>query len=61
MRSRTVTSFSDEFQPLFRHSLFFEDEQADRSTWQSFKQIKKGHGRLERRQILEPLNPTPRQ
>jgi len=31
--------------------LFFEDEQADRSTWQSFEQIEKGHGRLERRQI----------
>jgi predicted transposase YbfD/YdcC len=31
--------------------LFFEDEQADRGTWQSFEQIEKGHGRLERRQI----------
>ncbi len=31
--------------------LFFEDEQADRRTWQSFEQIEKGHGRLERRQI----------
>jgi hypothetical protein len=32
--------------------LFFEDEQADRRTWQSFEQIEKGHGRLERRQII---------
>jgi predicted transposase YbfD/YdcC len=31
--------------------LFFEDTQADRGTWQSFEQIEKGHGRLERRQI----------
>jgi hypothetical protein len=31
--------------------LFFEDEQADRRTWQSFEQIEKGHGRLEWRQI----------
>src|SRR5260370_16947771 len=31
--------------------LFFEDEQADRRTWQCFEQIEKGHGRLERRQI----------
>ena len=31
--------------------LFFEDPQADRGTWQSFAQIGKGHGRLERRQI----------
>ena len=31
--------------------LFFEDEQADRGTWQSFEQIEKGHGRLQRRQI----------
>ncbi len=31
--------------------LFFEDEQADRRIWQSFEQIEKGHGRLERRQI----------
>src|SRR3989475_3519649 len=31
--------------------LFFEDEQADRRTWQSDEQIEKGHGRLERRQI----------
>ncbi len=25
--------------------LFFEDPQADRSTWHSFEQIEKGHGR----------------
>jgi predicted transposase YbfD/YdcC len=31
--------------------LFFEDKQADRGTWQSYAQIEKGHGRLERRQI----------
>ncbi len=31
--------------------LFFEDPEADRRTWQSFEQIEKGHGRLERRQI----------
>lgn len=29
--------------------LFFEDPQADRSTWRSFTQIEKGHGCLERR------------
>lgn len=32
--------------------LFFEDEQADRHTWRSYVQIEKGHGRLERRQII---------
>lgn len=32
--------------------LFFEDPEADRRTWQSFEQVEKGHGRLERRQIL---------
>lgn len=32
--------------------LFFEDEQADRHTWRSYIQIEKGHGRLERRQII---------
>jgi hypothetical protein len=32
--------------------LFFEDEQADRHTWRSSVQIEKGHGRLERRQII---------
>ena len=31
--------------------LFFEDPQADRRTWQSFEQLEKGHGRLERRHI----------
>jgi predicted transposase YbfD/YdcC len=31
--------------------LFFEDEQADRSTWQWFEQVEKGHGRVERRRI----------
>jgi predicted transposase YbfD/YdcC len=31
--------------------LFFEDEQADRRTWQSFAKSEKGHGRLERRHI----------
>jgi len=31
--------------------LFFEDPQADRRTWQSYEQVEKGHGRLERRQI----------
>lgn len=39
--------------PLTRADLelFFEDPEADRSTWQSFEQIEKGHGRLERRHI----------
>ncbi len=32
--------------------LFFEDPEADRSTWQSFERVEKGHGRLERRQII---------
>ncbi len=32
--------------------LFFEDPQADRQTWQSYEQVEKGHGRLERRHIL---------
>ncbi len=32
--------------------LFFEDPQADRRTWQSYAQVEKGHGRLERRHIL---------
>ncbi len=32
--------------------LFFEDPEADRRTWQSYAQIEKGHGRLERRQII---------
>jgi predicted transposase YbfD/YdcC len=39
--------------PLTRADLelFFEDPQADRSTWQSYAQVEKGHGRLERRSI----------
>jgi hypothetical protein len=32
--------------------LFFEDPQADQSTWQSYTQLDKGHGRLERRSIM---------
>jgi predicted transposase YbfD/YdcC len=32
--------------------LFFEEKQADRRTWQSYEHVEKGHGRLERRQIL---------
>lgn len=32
--------------------LFFEDPQADRSTWHSYEQVEKGHGRLERRHLL---------
>lgn len=32
--------------------LFFEDPQADRSTWHSYEQVEKGHGRLEKRQLL---------
>ena len=31
--------------------LFFEDPQADQHTWQSYQQVEKGHGRLERRWI----------
>src|SRR5258707_15175173 len=31
---------------------FFEDPEADRCTWQSSEQVEKGHGRLERRQIM---------
>lgn len=39
--------------PLARADLelFFEDPQADRSTWQTYTQSEKGHGRLERRCI----------
>lgn len=33
-------------------TLFFEDEQADRRTWQSWEQVEKRHGRLERRSIV---------
>lgn len=32
-------------------ALFFEDEHTDRSTWGSFEQVEKGHGRLERRWV----------
>lgn len=32
--------------------LFFEDPQADRSTWRSYEQVEKGHGRLEKRRLL---------
>jgi hypothetical protein len=32
--------------------LFFEDPLADKSTWQSYTQVEKGHGRLERRSIV---------
>jgi predicted transposase YbfD/YdcC len=32
--------------------LFFEDPEAERGTWQSFEQVEKGHGRLERRHML---------
>lgn len=32
--------------------LFFEDPQADRSTWQCYEQIEKGHGRMEKRSLL---------
>jgi hypothetical protein len=32
--------------------LFFEDQQADRRTWQAWEHVEKGHGRLERRSIL---------
>lgn len=32
--------------------LFFEDPQSDRSTWQTYEQVEKGHGRLERRHLL---------
>ena len=32
--------------------LFFEDAQADRRTWQSWEQVEKRHGRLERRSII---------
>jgi predicted transposase YbfD/YdcC len=32
--------------------LFFEDPQADRRTWHCYERVEKGHGRLERRQLL---------
>jgi predicted transposase YbfD/YdcC len=31
--------------------LFFEDPEADRATWQTYEQVEKGHGRLERRHL----------
>ena len=48
-----VILFIKENTPLTRADLelFFEDEQADRRTWQSFEQVEKGHGRLERRHL----------
>jgi len=48
-----VVLFIKDNTPLTRADLelFFEDQQADRRSWQSFEQIEKGHGRLERRQI----------
>lgn len=32
--------------------LFFEDPEADRSTWHAYERVEKGHGRLERRHLL---------
>lgn len=32
--------------------LFFEDPHADRRTWISYEHVEKGHGRLEKRQLL---------
>jgi predicted transposase YbfD/YdcC len=42
--------------PLTRADLelFCEDPKADRSTWHSSEQVEKGHGRLEKRQLLTP-------
>jgi predicted transposase YbfD/YdcC len=42
-----------ENQPTMRAdlALFFEDPQADRSTWDSFSEVCKGHGRRERRVV----------
>src|SRR3989440_6778773 len=49
-----VILFIKDNTPLTRADLelFFEDSEADRRTWQSFEQVEKGHGRLERRHIL---------
>jgi predicted transposase YbfD/YdcC len=49
-----VILFIKENTPLTRADLelFFEDQQADQRTWQSFEQFEKGHGRLERRHII---------
>ena len=33
-------------------ALFFEDEHAVRRTWQSWEQVEKGHGRMERGSII---------
>lgn len=49
-----VVLFIKDNTPLTRADLelFFEDPQADRRTWQSYTKTEKGHGRLERRQII---------
>lgn len=49
-----VVLFIKDNTPLTRAdlALFFEDPEADRRTWQTFAQVEKGHGRLERRQII---------
>lgn len=49
-----VVVFIKDNTPLTRTDLelFFEDAEADRRTWQTFAQVEKGHGRLERRQII---------
>jgi DDE_Tnp_1-associated len=49
-----VVVFIKDNTPLTRADLelFFEDPEADRRTWQTFAQVEKGHGRLERRQII---------
>jgi hypothetical protein len=41
--------------------LFFEDQEADRSTWHTYEQVEKGHGRIERRHLLTTpdRNPVP--
>lgn len=40
--------------PVLRADLeaFFEDPGADRSQWQSYERVEKGHGRLERRHLM---------
>jgi hypothetical protein len=42
-----------ENQPGVRHDLldFFEDTALDQGEWQTYKQVQKGHGRLEVREI----------
>jgi hypothetical protein len=49
-----VVVFMKDNTPLTRADLdlFFEDPEADRRTWRTFAQVEKGHGRLERRQII---------